>query len=299
MQTFITGGTGFIGSAIVRELMLAGHEVIGLARSDPSEEALRDAGARVLRGDLEDFDTLTAAARDSDGVVHVGFVHDFSKYAEMCELDRRVIAALGAGLEGTSKPLVATAGTVTASSDPGKETDRHPSGASAHTPRAASEEAVDALVERGVRAGIVRPSPTVHGEGDHGFVPMLIEIAEKAGFSGYVDDGGNRWNAVHRLDAARVFARALERLEPGQRFHAVAEPAIPFRDIATSIGELLDVPVRSVPKRDAEAHFGWLSWVVALDCPTTSDITRERLDWKPTEPTLLDDLQNGAYGASE
>ncbi|KIG11949.1 NAD-dependent epimerase/dehydratase [Enhygromyxa salina] len=283
----------------MRELLEAGHRVTGLARSDASAEALRDAGAEALRGDLKDFDTLTSAARESDGVVHVGFVHDFSKYQEMCELDRQVISALGAGLEGSSKPLVATAGTATASGEPGKETDRHPPGASAHTPRAASEEAVDALVERGVRAGIVRPSPSVHGEGDHGFVPMLIDLAEKTGVSAYVADGANRWNAVHRLDAARVFALAVEGLEPGQRFHAVAEPEVPFRDIATAIGELLGLPTRSIPTADAEDHFGWLSWVVALDCPTSNDLTRARLDWSPTHPTLLDDLRNGAYSRNE
>lgn len=297
MKTFITGGTGFIGSAIVRELLDAGHHVTALARSEASANALTQAGGEVVRGELTDFATLKAAARASDGVIHVGFVHDFSKYREMCALDRHVITALGEGLVGSDKPLVATAGAVVIGEGPLLETDRHPPGATEHTPRAASEEAVDALVERGVRAGIVRPSPSVHGEGDHGFVPMLIDIAKKAGFSAFVGNGTNRWNAVHRLDAARVFTRALTTLERGQRFHAVAEAEIPFRDIAAGIGDLLGLPVRAIPEGDAEAHFGWLSWVVSLDCPASNELTRARLGWSPAQPGLVDDLRQGAYAA--
>ncbi|MAQ14600.1 MAG: 3-beta hydroxysteroid dehydrogenase [Sandaracinus sp.] len=297
MKIFITGGTGFIGSAIVRELLEAGHHVTGLARSDASARALTQAGGEVVRGELTDFAALTAAARASDGVIHVGFVHDFSKYVEMCALDRHVITALGEGLVGSDKPLVATAGAVVIGEGPLLETDRHPPGATEHTPRAASEEAVDALVERGVRAGIVRPSPSVHGEGDHGFVPMLIDIAKAAGFSAFVGDGSNRWNAVHRFDAACVFTRALAKLEPGQRFHAVAEAEVPFRDIAAAIGELLGLPVRSIPEGDAAAHFGWLSWVVALDCPVSNELTRARLGWRPTQTSLVDDLRDRAYAA--
>ncbi|MEM9491429.1 MAG: SDR family oxidoreductase [Myxococcota bacterium] len=297
MKIFITGGSGFIGSAIVCELVQAGHEVTGLARSDASAQALRDAGTAVYRGDLSDLDTLTAGARASEGVVHVGFVHDFTKYKQMCELDRQVIGALGRGLEGSDKPLVAAAATVTAFGERGVETDRYPPGASETIPRAASEEAVDALVERGVRAGIVRLSPSVHGEGDRAFVPMLIEIAQAKGVSAYIGDGKNRWNAVHRLDAAQVFARAVERLQPGERFHAVAESEIAFRDIAIAIAELLDLPVRSISADEAESHFGSLHWAVALDCPTESWLTRERLDWSPTHPTLLDDLRSGIYAS--
>lgn len=291
MKVFITGGTGFIGSAIVRELLQAGHELVGLARSDDATNALRAAGAGVIRGDLHDFEALTAGARDSEGVVHVGFVHDFAKYKQMCELDRQVIAALGRGLLGSDKPLIATAGTIRTMT----EDDRYTPGASETIPRAASEEAVDALVAQGVRAGIVRPSPSVHGEGDHGFVPMLIDIAKSTGVSAYIDAGTNRWNAVHRLDAAQVFARALECVRPGERFHAVAESEIAFRDIAASIAELLGLPARSISAEQAESHFGWLHWAVTLDCPTPNAITRERLAWKPAHPTLLVDLRSGAY----
>ena len=295
MRIFVTGGTGFIGSAVVRELLGAGHEVLGLARSEASADALRAAGAQVQRGDLEDGASLEAGARAGDGVIHTGFVHDFSRYKEMCELDRRVVETLGSALRGTDKPLIVTSGTLTAPGRRATEKERHEANASRETPRAATEEAADAMVQQGVRVGVVRPSPSVHGEGDHGFVPMLIQIAKEKGASAYIGEGTNRWNAVHRLDAARVFVRALERTTPGARFHAVSESEIPFRTIATAIGEMLHLPVKSVAPDDAQSHFGWLAWAIALDCPTSSAITREALDWTPSHPTLLDDLASGVY----
>ncbi len=295
MKVFITGGTGFIGTAVVQELLNAGHEVLGLARSESSADALRAAGVSVHRGSLEDRASLEAGASACDGVVHTGFVHDFSRYKEMCELDRGVIETLGSALGGSDKPLIVTSGALTTPGRRATEKDHHEANASQTMPRAASEEAADALVKRGVRVGVVRPSPSVHGQGDHGLIPMLIQTAKKNGASAYIGDGTNRWSAVHRLDAARVFARALERTSPGARFHAVGEPEISFRSIAAAIGELLRLPVISVAPEDAESHFGWLAWVVALDCPTCSAITRERLDWEPSHPTLLDDLASGAY----
>ncbi|MCB9751058.1 MAG: SDR family oxidoreductase [Myxococcales bacterium] len=296
MRVFVTGGTGFIGAAVVEELLRAGHEVLGLARSRSSADALRAAGASAHHGALEDLERLRAGARACDGVVHLGFVHDFSRYKEACELDRRVIAALGDALRGSSRPLIVTSGTLATPGREASEHDRHAEGASRLTPRAASEEAADALAARGVRVGVVRASPSVHGPGDHGLVPMLIETARRQRASAYVDDGANRWNAVHRRDAAAVFARALERTGPGDRFHAVAESAIPFRSIAAVIGERMGLPVIRVSSEDAPAHFGWLSWIAALDCPTSSALTRAALDWTPSHPGLLDDLASERYG---
>ncbi|MCA9654204.1 MAG: SDR family oxidoreductase [Myxococcales bacterium] len=295
MKVFVTGATGFIGSAVVRELLGAGHEVLGLARSEASAAALQAAGAEVQRGALEDPASLEAGARACEGIVHTGFVHDFSRYVEACELDRRVIATLGSALRDPHAPLVVTSGTLAVPGRRATEDDRHEADASRRAPRAASEEAADALVQQGRRVGVVRPSPSVHGEGDHGLVPMLIQIAKERGASAYIGDGTNRWNAVHRLDAARVFVRALERATPGARFHAVAEPEIPFRDIAAAIGELLHLPVIGLRPDDAEAHFGWLAWMVARDGPASSALTQAALDWTPSHPTLLDDLASGAY----
>jgi nucleoside-diphosphate-sugar epimerase len=295
MKVFVTGATGFIGTAIVRELLGSGHRVLGLARSPASAEALRGLGADVHRGDLEDARSLVAGAAAGDGVIHTAFVHDFSRYAQACELDRRVIGSLGSALRGTDKPMIVTAGTLSTPGRRATEEDRFDPNATKIAPRSATEEAVDALAEQGIRVGVVRASPSVHGDGDHGFVPMLMETAKARGASAYIGEGTNRWNAVHRLDAARVFVRALERTTPGARFHAVAEPEIPFRDIAAAIGRLLGLPLASVSAEEAPAHFGWMSWAVARDCPTSSVSTRERLDWTPTHPSLLDDLASGAY----
>jgi nucleoside-diphosphate-sugar epimerase len=295
MKVFVTGATGFIGTVVVRELLGAGHRVLGLARSRPAAEALRAAGAEVQHGDLEDAASLQRGASACEGVIHTGFVHDFSRYKEACELDRRVIDTLGSALRGTDRPLIVTSGTIAAPGRLATEDDRFGPGASQTLPRAATEEAADALVEQGVRVGIVRCSPTVHGRGDHGFVPMLIRTARDKGASAYITDGSNRWNAVHRLDAARVFVRALERTTAGARFHAVAEPEIPFRDIATALGQMLGLPIQSVSAEEAPAHFGWLSWAVARDCAASSTVTREQLDWSPSHPTLADDLASGAY----
>ncbi|HTV21348.1 MAG TPA: SDR family oxidoreductase, partial [Polyangiaceae bacterium] len=276
-------------------LLGSGHRVLGLARSPASAEALRALGADVQQGDLENGASLERGASECDGVIHTAFVHDFSRYKQACELDRRVIAALGSALRGSDKPLIATAGTLASPGRHATEDDRYGANASETAPRAASEEAVDALAKQGLRAAVVRCSPSVHGAGDHGFVPMLMQIAKDKRASAYIGEGNNRWNAVHRADAARVYVRALERTGAGARFHAVAEPEIPFRDIAAAIGRLLDLPVVSVPAEAASEHFGWLSWAVARDCPTSSERTQALLDWTPSHPTLLDDLASGAY----
>jgi nucleoside-diphosphate-sugar epimerase len=295
MRIFVTGATGFIGSAIVQELINAGHQVFGLARSDASAKSLADAGAKVHRGDLEDLDSLRSGAAASDGVIHTGFNHDFSRFKEVCEVDRRAIEALGAALAGSDRPLLIASGTALVS--PGRlATQESVSTISAgDIPRVASEEAATLMATRGVRVALVRLAPSVHGDGDHQFVPTLIKLAREKGVSAYVGDGRNRWNAVHRLDAARLFRLAIEKTTAGARFHAVAEEGIAFRDIAEVIGRRLNVPVVAKSPEKAADHFGWLATFAGLDCPASSKLTQERLGWRPVQPSLLTDLERGSY----
>jgi nucleoside-diphosphate-sugar epimerase len=295
MRVFLTGATGFIGSAIVPELINAGHQVIGLARSDAGAQSLAAAGAKVHRGDLEDLDSLRSGAAASDGVIHAGFIHDFSRFKEVCEVDRRAIETLGTALAGSDRPLVIASGTALVS--PGRLATEESVSAisSAVIPRVASEEAATLMATRGVRAALMRLSPTVHGDGDHGFVPMLINLAREKGVSAYIGDGRNRWNAVHRLDAAHLFRLALEKTTAGARFHAVAEEGIAFRDIAEVIGKRLNIPVVSKSPEEAADHFGWFVAFAGLDCPASSKLTQERLGWRPEQPTLLTDLERGSY----
>ena len=295
MRVFVTGATGFVGSAVVQELLAAGHQVLGLARSDAGAGALAAAGAEVHRGDLDDLDGLRRGAAASDGVIHTAFNHDFSRFRENCEADRRVIAALGDALAGSERPLVVTSGT--ALLPPGRlavEGDAVMSGPGA-VPRVASEEAADAVGARGGRVAVVRLAPSVHGDGDHGFVPMLITLARDTGVSAYVGDGGNRWPAVHRLDAAQLYRLVLEQGAAGARYHGAAEEGVAFRDIAGVIGEHLRVPVVSQSPEDAAEHFGWLAHFAARDNPSSSQRTREVLGWRPTRPGLLADLDRGRY----
>lgn len=297
MQVFVTGATGFVGSAVVKELLAAGHQVRGLARSDASAAALAAAGADVLRGALEDVDVLRAGAAAADGVIHTGFNHDFSKFAENCELDRRAIEAMGSALAGSDLPLIVTAGLAhlaTGRAATEQDMARHDP---ARFPRV-SEAAAMAFVERGVRAMAVRLPPSTHGVGDHGFVPMLIAIARKAGVSVYGGDGGNRWAATHRLDAARVYRLALESGSAGARYHAVAEQGVPFREIAEVIGRRLGVPVESRSAEAAAAHFGWFAMFACLDMSAASDITRATLGWAPDQPGLIADIDQPAYFAA-
>ncbi|MFK3739799.1 SDR family oxidoreductase [Massilia sp. TN1-12] len=294
MRIFVTGATGFVGSAVVEDLMRNGHEVLGLARSEEGAARLERMGAQALRGTLEDVDGLRQGARSSDGVIHTGFNHDFSRFAESCALDRRAIEALGAALDGTAKPLLVTSGIALIA--PGRlatEQDApHP--VIDAFPRA-SEHAAEALAARGVHASIVRLPPSVHGEGDHGFVPILVGIAREKGVAAYVGDGGNRWPAVHRLDAARVYRLAIERAARGARYHAVAEEGVPFRAIAEAIARRLDVPSASLRAEDAEQHFGWFTRFAGIDAPASSGWTREVLGWTPEGATLLEDVDSERY----
>jgi nucleoside-diphosphate-sugar epimerase len=295
MRVFVTGATGFIGTAIVRELIGAGHQVIGLARSDAAAQALTAAGAEVHRGDIEDLDSLRSGAKASDGVIHAGFIHDFARFKEVCEADRLAIEAIGEALAGSDRPFIITSGTALVSPGRLATEDVIPAAGSASHPRVASEEAADAVVALGVRASVLRLSPSVHGDGDHGFVPMLINIAREKGVSAYVGEGLNRWTAVHRLDAARLYRLALENATAGIRFHGVAEEGIAFKAIAEAIGKHLDIPVVSISPEDAAANFGWFAGFAAIDIPASSKVTRERLNWHPVQPELIADMEQGSY----
>jgi nucleoside-diphosphate-sugar epimerase len=292
MRVFLTGATGFFGSALVPDLIHAGHQVLGLARSDAGAKSLIAAGAQVHRGDLEDLESLRSGAAAADGVIHLAFIHDFSKFAENCEIDRRAIETLGSALTGSNRPLIVTSGTAIAR--PGgiaTEQDRP----SSQIPRVASEEATDALSAQGVRASVVR-LPQVHDRVKQGLVSYLIDVARQKGISAYVGEGLNRWPAAHVLDAAPVYRLALEKGTAGARYHAVAEEGVPLRDIANAIGRGLKVPVVSMTPEEAAGHFGWLGLFVGSDIPASSAQTQKQLGWHPTaQPGLIDDLNNMRY----
>ncbi|NBD26873.1 SDR family oxidoreductase [Paenibacillus glycinis] len=291
MRIFVTGATGFIGSAVVRELIGAGHRVVGLARSDKSAAALAAAGADAHRGSLDDLDSLRGGAAAADGVIHLAFIHDFSDFAAAAETDRLAIETIGEALEDSGKPFVVTSGTLTlAPGRLGTEED-----AAMPTAHRRSEEAAMAVVKRGVRSSIVRLSPSVHGPGDYGFIPSLIDIARAKGVSAYIGDGSNRWPAVHRLDAARLFRMAVEGAPAGSRLHAVGDEGVPLRDIADVIGRHLDLPAISISHEEAADHFGWISFAASVDNPTSSALTQERLGWRPEHASLISDLEQGHY----
>ncbi|WP_210585390.1 SDR family oxidoreductase [Streptomyces sp. GESEQ-35] len=302
MRVFVTGASGWIGSALIPELISAGHEVTGLARSDASAAALTEAGARVHRGDLDDLDALRSAAQASDGVIHLAFNVGLAlsgNFQGAVDADRRAVQALGEALTGSDRPLVMAS--VTLVLEPGRvgtETDApglDPADAVGPRARIVPEQAALSFASRGVRASAVRLPPTVYGDGDRGFLASQIAIAQARGVSGFLGDGSNRWSAVHRLDAAHAFRLALEKAPAGSLLHAVADEGVPTRAIAEVIGRHLELPVRSVPAGDANEHFGPLAPFLAFDNPASSVLTRKLLGWQPTRPGLIEDLDEGHY----
>lgn len=296
MRYFVTGASGFVGSAVTQELISAGHQVLGMARSDEGAAKVAAMGAEVYRGTLEDPDGMARAAADTDGVAHLAFNHDFSKFIENCETDGRVVSAMGAALAGSGKPLVVTSGIGLFSGLPLITEETVIGDAPYRHARAASEEAVATFSDQGVRAMIIRLAPSTHDKGDHGFVPLIIGMAREKGVSAYFGAGDNLWPGVHRLDAARLYRLALEQGTAGARYHATDERGVPFREIATLIGRKLGLPVASLTGEAAAAHFTWFAPFAQMDIPTTSQWTRDTLGWQPREIGLLEDLDRHYFG---
>ncbi|MBU9272176.1 SDR family oxidoreductase [Burkholderia gladioli] len=294
MRIFLTGATGFIGSALVPELIQAGHQVLGMTRSEAGAQALRAAGAEAHHGTLEDPDSLSRGAAQADAVIHAAFDHDFSNFVANCEKDKRAIAALGSALKGSNRPLLITSGTGVGSGEHGEPASedvfntRHPN------PRIGSEEAGNALLEAGVNVSVMR-LPQVHNPYRQGLVSPLVAIARDKGVVAYVGEGNNRWPAGHLSDAVRLYRLAIEKAKPGARYHAVGEEGIRSREIAEVLGRGLKLPVVSIEPGEAAAHFGWMAMFVQLDMPASSALTQARLGWKPTGPTLIADLDEGKF----
>ena len=296
MRIFVTGASGWVGSAVVSELIGAGHQVLGLARSDKSAAAIEALGASVHRGSLDAPDSLRAAVRASDAVIHTAFNHDFSKFVDNCKADARAIEVIGEELKGSTRPMLVTGGLALLASGRAATEDDVPS-PNANVPRM-SEAAAAKVAAAGVRASVVRLPPSVHGLGDHGFVPHLIQIARDKGAAAYIGEGNNPWSGVHRLDAARLYRLAIERGVGQERYHAVEEPSVPFKDIAALIGRRLHVPVVSKSGAEAAEHFDWFAGFAGLEMYASSEGTRKLLGWEPLQPPLLKDLdQPGYFGA--
>jgi nucleoside-diphosphate-sugar epimerase len=293
MRIFMTGATGWIGSAVVPELLNAGHQVLGLARSETAAASLDAVGAEVQRGDLDDLDSLREGAGKSDGVVHLGYRHDFSQMEAAARTDLAAINAMGVALEGTERPFVIASGVLGLAS--GRVAAERDVPDPAVHPRIAGVEAALSFVARGVRSSSVRFAPAVHGPGDHGFLAVLVGIAREKGVSGYVGDGSNTWPAVHRLDAADLARRAVDGAPAGAALHAVAEEGVPTRAIAEAIGRGLDLPAVSIPADQAAEHFGWMGRFFGADSRASSSLTRQLLGWNPVQPGLIADLDAGYY----
>ena len=291
MRVFVTGATGFIGSAVVRELLAADHQVLGLCRSEDKAAALVSAGAEVHLGSLEDLDSLRSGASRSDAVIHLAFNHNFSTFVQNCEDDRVIVNALGSALAGTDRPLLITSGTPIANTVPGQPARENNSvaGSNVH-PRAASEEAAAVVAANGVNVSVVR-LPQVHDTARQGLITPMIGMYRENGVCAYVGDGSERWPAAHYLDVARLYRLAVEKAEPGAKYHAVAEEGIPMRSIAEAIGRRLTLPVKSITPDQAQDHFGWLAMFAGQDMPASSEQTREQLGWRPTGPGLIADLE--------
>ncbi|MDR5816991.1 SDR family oxidoreductase [Caballeronia sp. LZ033] len=294
MRIFLTGATGFIGSALVPELIAAGHRVIGMTRSNAGAQALKDAGADVHHGTLEDPSSLREGAADADAVIHTAFDHDFSRFVENCEKDKRAIAALGEALAGSDRPLVITSGTGIGIGEQGGLASEDIVNLKHPNPRIASEIAGQALLDQGINVSVVR-LPQVHDPFRQGLITPLIGIAREKGVCAYVGDGANRWPAGHRSDVARVYRLAIEKAERGARYHAVGEEGVSARDIMESLGRGMQLPVVSITPAEAQDHFGWMAMFMALDMPASSAQTQARLGWQPTGPTLLSDLDQARY----
>jgi len=295
MRIFVTGATGFIGSAIVQELIEAGYDVLGLVRSDKGAASLARAGAKAHRGSLEDPESLRSGAAASDGVIHTAFIHDFNNYGPAVDADRRAIEAIGMELQKSGRPLIVTSGLALLA--PGRiatEQDEP----SPDFPRKSEQAAIE-FASRGVRVSVVRLPFSVHGDGDHGFVPRLIQIAGEKGVSAYIGDGLNRWPAVHRLDAARLYKLVLEKGSTGARYHGIGDEGIPTREIAEVIGRQLDLPVVSKPEEQAAGHFGWIGRFFGMGVVASSELTENRLGWRPTHVGLVADLEGGTYFETE
>lgn len=294
MRVFVTGASGFVGSAIVKELLSAGHKVLGLVRSEDKAKQLISNGAEAYYGNLDEPESLIDGTSQCDAVIHTAFNHDFSRYKENCENDRKIITLLGNALAGSNRPLVVTSGIGIINSD-GLITEDDLPPSSDIAPRAASEEAANALAEKGAKTYIVRLPPTVHGQGDHAFIPVIVGIAKEKGVSAYVDSGENKWSAVHRLDAARVYRLIIEQQPKQKVFHAAGEQGIAFKDIAAAIGKGLGIPVISKTASEAAAHFGWIHHFVAIGVPASAQKTMDTLGWLIQEPGLLDDIAASVY----